>query len=174
MHALHTRSRSPVRRWLVACLFLLAVALPAAVMAQGIPGLSPADQQDIRDFTFDQDVFQRLQGVVTEGRKMNIKKSHLDMSKVKSLDDMANQVIEADPRIKPLLDKYRFSPRQFLVANLALVSTVMTMRYAEQSGQADAVTGQLNPANVRFYKAHRQAMDELVNAGAEQGQAQGQ
>lgn len=172
MHVTHASRHPLVRRWLAPCLLLLIMLLPATVMAQGMPGLSTADQQDIHNFTFDQDVFQRLEGVVTEGREMNIKKSHLDMSKVHSLNEMAAQVVKADPRIKPLLDKHGFTPRQFLVANLALVSTVMSVRYAEEAGQEDALKGQINPANVAFYKAHRSAMDKLVDAGARQAQPQ--
>lgn len=166
MHASIRASRPWTRRWLAPCLFLLVLLLPGMAVAQGIPGLSAADQADIHDFTFNQDVFERLQAVVTEGRAMDIKKSHLDMSKVASLNDMAAQMIQADPRIKQLLEKHGFTPREFLVANLSLVSTVMTVRYAEQAGQEEAMEKGLNPANVRFYKAHRAAMDALVNAGA--------
>lgn len=157
-------SRHPqARRWLVACLFSLVLLLPALAMAQ-VPGLSAADRADIQNFTLNQDVLNRLKSVMTEGRAMDIKKSHPDMTKVHSLDDMAGQIVAADPRIKPLLAKHGFTPRQFLVADLALVSTVMTVRYAEKSGQEQAMEGQLNPANVRFYKAHKASMDALVNA----------
>lgn len=150
------------RRWLVACLFSLVLLLPALAMAQ-TQGLSAADRADVQNFTLNQDVLNRLKAVMTEGRAMNIKKSHLDMTKVHSLDDMADQIVAADPRIKPLLAKHGFTPRQFLVANLALVGTVMTVRYAEKSGHEKAMESQLNPANVRFYKAHKTTMDALVN-----------
>ncbi|HET8554158.1 MAG TPA: hypothetical protein VFL78_04960 [Rhodanobacteraceae bacterium] len=156
---------SQVRRWFATCLFTLVLLLPALAMAQ-VPGISAADRADIQNFTLNEDVVGRLKGVMTEGRAMHIKKSHLDMAKVHSLDDMADQIVSADPRIKPLLAKHGFTPRQFLVANLALVGTVMTVRYAEKSGKEKALESQLNPANVSFYKKHKAAMDALVNPPA--------
>ncbi len=153
---------SRVRCWFGTCLVALALLLPCIAMAQ-TPGLSEADRADIHAFTLNNDVLDRLQAVKDEGRAMDIKKSHLDMKKVHSLDDMAGQMVAADPRVKPLLAKHGFTPRQFLVANLALVSTVMTVRYAEKSGQEKSLEGQLNPANVRFYKSHKAAIDALVN-----------
>lgn len=165
MKSFASMRRSPIRGWFAACLFTLVLLLPAMAMAQ-VPGLSAADSADIHDFTLNQDVVGRLKDVMTEGRAMNIKKSHLDMTRVHSLDDMADQIVTADPRIKPLLAKHGFTPRQFLVANLALVSTVMTVRYAEKSGNPKALEGQLNPANVRFYKEHKASLDALVNSPA--------
>lgn len=165
MHSPIVIRRPLLRRWLAPCLFLLALLLPTFAVAQGIPGLSSADQTDIRNFTLNEDVFNRLQSVVTEGRAMHIKRMNVDMSKVSSLDEMADQMMAADPRTKALLSKHGFAPRQFLVANLALASTVMTMRYAEQTGQADAMTGQLNPANVKFYEEHKAAIDKMMTTG---------
>lgn len=156
---------SQVRPWFAACLFTLVLLLPVMAMAQ-VPGLSAADRADIRNFTLNEDVVGRLKDVMTEGRAMNIKKSHPDMTKVHSLDDMANQIVSADPRIKPLLAKHGFTPRQFLVADLSLVSTAMTVRYAEKSGQQKAMESHLNPANVRFYKEHKASVDALLNAPA--------
>lgn len=143
-------------------LLLLAFLLPAMAVAQQASVLSAADRAEIQKFTLNDDVFNRLQAVTKEGRAMHIKKYRLDMTKVHSLDDMANQVVTADPRIKPLLSKHGFTPHQFLVANMALVGTVMTVRYAEQTGQEQKLEAQLNPANVSFYKSHKAAVDAMV------------
>lgn len=147
--------------WFAACLCLLALLLPAAAMAQK-PGLSAADRADIKAFTLDEDVFGRLKAVVDEGRRMHIKRSKMDMRQVHSLDDMASQLVAADPRVKPLLAKHGFTPRQFLVADLATVGTVMAMQRAQAAGKVEAVEARLNPANVQFYKAHKAEMDALV------------
>ncbi|HET7664342.1 MAG TPA: hypothetical protein VFK31_11980 [Rhodanobacteraceae bacterium] len=162
---------SQVRSWFAACLFALVLSLSAMAMAQ-VPGLSAADRADIRNFTLNEDVVGRLKDVMAEGRAMNIKKSHPDMTKVHSLDDMADQIVSADPRIKPLLAKHGFTPRQFLVADLSLVSTAMTVRYAEKSGQQKAMESHLNPANVRFYKEHKASVDALLNAPASAASSQ--
>jgi len=146
--------------WLAACLCLLML-LPAAAMAQK-PGLSAADRADIKAFTLDEDVFGRLKAVVDEGRRMHIKRSQMDMRKVHSLDDMASQLVAADPRVKSLLAKHGFTPRQFLVADLATVGTVMAMQRARATGKVEAVEARLNPANVQFYKAHKAEMDAMV------------
>jgi hypothetical protein len=162
------RSRS--WRWLVAVALACALLLPAVAMAQA-PGLSAADRADIKNFTLNQDVFNRLKTVMNEGRAMHIKRQQMDMSKVHSLNDMANQMVQADPRIKPLLAKHGFTPRQFLVANMALVTTVQMVRYGEKTGQTKALESQLNPANVRFYKQHKAAIDKLMNPAAASSQA---
>lgn len=155
--------RSPSRlRWLALALCVLVLLLPAMAVAQ-TPRLSAADRADIQAFTINSDVFQRLQNVVTQARAMHIKRSHLDMGHVHSLSGMAKEMVAADPRIKPLLAKNGFTPRQFLVADLALVETVMTMQRFQGTPQAKAAESQLNPANVRFYKAHKAAMDRLVH-----------
>ncbi len=152
-------------RWLAPLLCALALWLPAAAMAQA-PGFSAADQADIQNFTLNEDVFNRLQAVVEQGRAMHIKKTQLDMSKVHSLDDMAKQLVAANPKVKPLLASHGFTPRQFLVANLTLVRTVVLMQSAQGSKQEKAMESRLNPANVRFYKAHKAQMDALVHPAA--------
>ncbi|HET7267464.1 MAG TPA: hypothetical protein VFJ15_05090 [Oleiagrimonas sp.] len=156
-------SRYPAKalNWFAACLCMLALLLPVAVMAQQ-PGLTAADRADIKTFTINEDVFGRIQAVVDEGRRMHIKRSKMDMRKVHSLDDMAKQLVKADPRVKALLAKHGFTPRQFLVADLATVGTVMAMQRAQATGKVAAVAAQLNPANVQFYKSHKAAMDALV------------
>lgn len=162
MNTVASRQSSRSLSWLGTCFCVLALLLPAMAMAQR-PGLTAADRADIKSFTIDSDVFHRLKTVVTEARSMHMKRSHMDMRKVHSLDDMAHQLVSADPRIKPLLAKNGFTPRQFLVANLALVGTVMTMQRAQGTPQEKAIESQLNPANVRFYKAHKAEMDKLVH-----------
>ncbi len=161
MRTMFAHRQSPTRRWLAACFVLLALLLPGMALAQA-PGLSAADRADVQNFNLNDDVFSRLQAVTSEGRAMHINKSHLDMSKVHSLDDMAKQMVAADPRIKPLLAKHDFTPRQFLVANMALVGTVMAMRYGEKNGKEKAVESQLNPNNVSFYKSHKAAVDKMI------------
>lgn len=143
------------------CLCILAFWLPGLALAQA-PGLNAADRADIQAFTINNDVFQRLSTVMTQARALQIKRSPLDMSKVHSLDDMAKQMVASDPRIKPLLAKYGFTPRQFLVANMAVVGTTMTLERYVGTPQEASVESQLNPANVAFYKAHKAAMDALL------------
>lgn len=162
--AMHAVTRS--RHWQCLCWLLAAACagsllLPSAATAQA--ALTAADRADIEAFTFNTAVFHRLQAVVEQARGMAIQRSQLDMSQVHSLDDMANQLVAADPRIRTLLAQHGFTPRQFLVANLALVSTVVTLEQAAGTPQEQAVEARLNPANVRFYKAHKAAMEALVH-----------
>lgn len=161
MSAIIFQRRIIGRYWLIACLCVLALSVPLSAMAQQ-PGLSAADRADIKAFTIDADVFGRLKAVVEKGRSMHIKRSKMDMRKVHSLDDMAKQLVKADPRVTKLLAAHGFTPRQFLVADLATVGTVMAMQRAQAAGKVAAVEAQLNPANVQFYKAHKAEMDALV------------
>lgn len=154
-----------MRRWFAVCLFMLIGAAPALAMAQA-PGLNATDRADIKAFTLTDGVFQRLQAVTTEGRALHVNKHRLDMRKVHSLDDMAKQLTAADPRVEPLLARHGFTPRQFLVANMALIGTVMAMKYGERTGHVKAVESQLNPANVSFYQSHKAAIDKMLQAAA--------
>ncbi len=167
MQSVMPSSSSRHARWLCSALCALCLLLPAFAMAQS-PALTAADRADIKAFTITPDVFSRLQAVVAEAQKMHIKRARPDMSNVHSLDDVAHQLVATDPRIKPLLAKNGFTPRQFLVANLALVSTVVVMEQAAGTPQGKAAQSQLNPANVRFYKQHKAAMDALVRGSAPQ------
>ncbi|RAP59189.1 hypothetical protein [Oleiagrimonas sp. MCCC 1A03011] len=157
MHARHARFLSAHRamfllRW-AALLLLLA---PVLGMAQGVSQrLSASDRAEISNFQLNQDVLARLQAVTADGKAMHVKKSQLDMSKVHSLDDMADQLVSVDPRIKPLLSKHGFTPHQFVVANLALVGTAMAVRMERDPKMAKYIdTSKLNQHNVQFYKSH--------------------
>lgn len=163
IHMTHATAKksSIYKNFMGLCLCFLAFLLPVAGMAQAA-GLTAADRADIKAFTITSDVFHRLEAVVTQARAMHIKREHLDMSRVHSLADMAKQMATADPRIKPLLAKNGFTPRQFLVANMSFLSTVVSLRQAQGTPQEQAVESHLNPANVRFYKKHKAAMDRLV------------
>lgn len=155
-------SPRPLRRF--GCLlFVLLCMLPLTAMAQ-VPSLSAADRADVQAFTFNEDVFGRLQQVVAQAQALDLKRGQVDMNRVHSLADLAAQMVASDPRTKPLLTKYGFTPRQFLVANLALVTTVLPLQQARTPQQREAVEGKLNPANVRFYEAHKDAMVQMLYA----------
>lgn len=145
--------------WAVALCLLLA---PALAVAQVIPGLSPADRQDIQQFTLNENVLARLQAVASASGQMDFGPGTGRPENVQSLDDMAKRMIKADDRIQPMLKRHGFTPRGYLVANLAVLSTVMTVRYAQQTGEKKLIRQRLEPDNVRFYKRHKQAMDELA------------
>lgn len=166
MHPLASSHRFLHLRWLLAACCALTLMLPGMATAQA--ALTAADRADVQAFTINAEVLSRLKAVVAQARTMHIRRSQPDMSKVHSLEDMARQLVATDPRIKPLLAKHGFTPRQFLVANLALVSTVLTMEQVAGTPQEKAVESHLNAANVRFYKQHKAAMDALVHGSAPQ------
>jgi hypothetical protein len=165
---MHSIQPSVHRRFFVFGLILLGLVFSAASVAQGAPQrFSAADRAEIAGFTLNMDVLNRLQAVTSEGRAMHLAKSRLDMSKVHSLDDMATQLVAVDPRIKPLLAKHGFTPHQFLVANLALVGTAMTMRMERDPQMAKRVDkSDLNQANMRFYKAHEAQIVQMLQGGS--------
>ncbi|KGI77319.1 hypothetical protein LF63_0110560 [Oleiagrimonas soli] len=148
----------------VALLMLLA---PALGMAQGVSQrLNAADRAEIANFQLNQDVLARLQAVTADGQSMHIKKSQLDMSKVHSLDDMADQLVAVDPRIQPMLAKHGFTPHQFVVANLALVGTAMAVQMQRDPKMAQYVeSDKLNQHNVDFYKSHESQILRMMQQG---------
>ncbi|HET7358819.1 MAG TPA: hypothetical protein VFJ04_01610 [Rhodanobacteraceae bacterium] len=164
MTAIPSRSLPWSLRWMLCALCLLM--LPAAAMAQARQTMTPADQAEIAGFKLNEDVITRMAALTAEGRGMQIKKATLDMGTIHSLDDMAAQVVAGDPRIEPLMRKHGFTPHQFLVANLALVSAAMAANMQADPEMAKHVdASKVNMDNVRFYQAHQAQIDRLMQGG---------
>lgn len=154
---------------------LLMCLVPFQLFAQGAPPspFTPADKAAIAHYTLNQDVFNRLLAVVTDAHAQGIDKEphQPDMSKVHSLDDLTNQITGADPRIAPLLSKHGFTPRDYMLANMAMANAVM----ASEAKQNPQMAGYLDPsqenaANVSFYEAHKAQLDAMRQQAAGNGQ----
>lgn len=149
------------------CLGLLSLALGVSSLAhaQLVPGgLPESDKQLIKGYTLNEDVFRRLAAATREARAQGIPpQAAPDPSKVHSLDDLAKQAMSGDPRIPALVSKYGFTPREFMLANIALSNAVM----AVQSRRDVVLAGDLNqawvnPDNVRFVDAHKDDVTALL------------
>lgn len=155
-------------RFLSACrLAVIALVLGATplVHAQMAPaGLPDADKQQIKKYTLTEDTFGRLASATREARADGIQpQASPDPSKVHSLDDLANQAMAADPRIPVLVKKYGFTPREFMLANIALMNAVM----AVQARNDPALSSNLNqvwinPDNIRFVESHQSDIQALL------------
>jgi hypothetical protein len=171
-------SASPLVRRLgkfCACLLVACAAAPSFAMAQDTAppaqgrgpaaDLPEADKAAIAQYTISEDAFTRLLAVTDEARKAGIKpnESAADFSKVHNLDDLANQVVSSDPRIKPLITQHGFTPRDFLLVNLALSNAAMAIQAEANPEQAKYVDqGKINKANVAFVEAHRPQIMQLM------------
>lgn len=152
--------------WLLCALLVMLAALPSLAMAQSAAqSLGPADRAEIAHFQLNTDVLARLQAVVAESRRMEVRRGQLDMSQVHSLDDMARQLVAVDPRIQPLLERNGFTPHQFVVANLALVTTAMAVSMKRNPGGGSVPT---DTANMRFYEHHEAQINRLLQSGSAQ------
>lgn len=150
------------------CAAVLVSALafaPLAMAQQQGPVLPEADKQAILQYTITEDSFTRLAATTEEARKAGIKpnESNADFSKVKTLDDLANTVVSSDARIKPLIAKHGFTPREFLLVNIALSNAAMAIQAQSNPEQAKLVDqSKINTANVAFVNAHRQQIAALM------------
>ena len=175
-------------RYILAALLATAAVAPAAVFAQqaapadqSAPAAKPdsqlpaADKQAIQNYNLTDDVFNRIVKVSQEAKKEGIKPkdAKTDFSKIHSLDDLAAQITAADPRIEPLIKKYGFTPREFLLANLAVTNAAIASE-AKNNPQMAAYVDQskVNQQNVAFYEAHKAQINALMtqddaNAGAQ-------
>ena len=152
--------------WLLRLGVLLLAAVPAVALAQSdMQHLKPADRAEIASFKLDTDVLARLQAVVAESHRMSVRKAPLDMTRVHSLDDMARQLVAVDPRIQPLLARNGFTPHQFVVANLALVTAAIAVNMKRQGGQAANVP---ETANMRFYERHEAQIGRMLQNASQQ------
>lgn len=148
----------------LAVMALLLTAVPL-VHAQVAPASLPdADKQQIKKYTLTDDTFGRLAAATREARSAGIPpQASPDASKVHSLDDLANQAMSADPRIPVLVKKYGFTPREFMLANIALMNAVM----AVQARNDPALSGNLNQVwinadNIRFVESHQSDVQALL------------
>lgn len=161
-------------RFVLAALLAAASVAPAAVFAQDAappPSANPAnaipaaDKQAIQNYNLNDDVFNRIVKVSQEAKKEGIKPkdAKTDFSKIHSLDDLAAQVTAADPRIEPLIKKYGFTPREFLLANLAVTNAAIASE-AKNNPQMAAYVDQskVNQQNVTFYEAHKAQINALM------------
>ncbi|KLD75460.1 hypothetical protein Y886_26915 [Xanthomonas hyacinthi DSM 19077] len=159
-----------------------AAVAPAAVFAQqaapadqSAPAANPAsqipaaDKQAIQNYNLNDDVFNRIVKVSQEATKNGIKPkdAKTDFSKIHSLDDLAAQITAADPRIEPLIKKYGFTPREVLLANLAVTNAAIASE-AKNNPQMAAYVDQskVNQKNVAFYESHKSQINALMNEDA--------
>lgn len=143
----------------------LVLGVVPLVHAQVSPASLPdADKQQIKKYTLTDDVYGRLAAATREARATGIPpQAAPDPGKVHSLDDLANQAMSADPRIPALVKKYGFTPREFMLANIALMNAVM----AVQARNDPALSGNLNQVwinadNIRFVESHQSDVQALM------------
>lgn len=134
---------------------------------QHAAGLSAADKQAISSYNFNEDNFKRLVDATREAHKEGIKPKQPDYSKVHSLDDLANLTTGQD--FPPLLKKYGFTPREYLLANLALMNAGIVVHAKTQpDGLKYLDKSRINAANVSFYEAHEAQIAALQSELAEE------
>lgn len=162
-------------RYILAALLATATVVPASTFAQEAapaPAANPAsqipaaDKQAIQNYNLNDDVFNRIVKVSQEAKAQGIKPkdAKTDFSKIHSLDDLAAQVTNSDPRIAPLIKKYGFTPREFLLANLAVTNAAIASE-AKNNPQMAAYVDQskVNQKNVAFYESHKDKINALMN-----------
>jgi hypothetical protein len=158
-------------RYILAALLAAASVAPVAAIAQEAAPANPAsaipaaDKQAIQNYNLTDDIFDRIVKVSEEAKKEGIKPkdAKTDFSKIHSLDDLAAQVTAADPRIAPLIKKYGFTPREFLLANLAITNAAIASE-AKNNPQMAAYVDQskVNKQNVAFYESHKAKINSLM------------
>jgi hypothetical protein len=164
-------SMSVSDRVLRACRLVLVVAvlgLVSLVHAQGAPsGLPDADKQQIKKYTLNEDVFNRLVAATKDARAQGITpRAAPDPSKVHSLDDLAAQAMAGDERIPALVKKYGFTPREFMLANIALTNAILAVQARNDPATAHNLNPVwVNPDNIRFIDAHQAEIAALMQGG---------
>lgn len=146
------------------------LALVSLSHAQQVPIFSAADKQAIESYSLNEDNFKRLVGATKEAHDLGINPPQpQNFSNVHSLDDLANLPVAQDKRIAPLLQKYGFTPREFLLANFALMNAGIAVQAKSHPEAAQYMDkNRINPANVSFYEAHEAqiaALQQELNGG---------
>jgi vacuolar-type H+-ATPase subunit I/STV1 len=161
----------PVKFRYILAASLLALA-PAAFAQQAAPAapntasqIPASDKQAIQTYTLTDDVFNRIVKVSQEAKKQGIepKNAQTDFSKIHSLDDLAKQITDSDPRIEPLIKANGFTPREFLLANLAVTNAAIASEAKKNPQMAQYVDqSKVNQKNVAFYEAHKDKINALM------------
>lgn len=140
----------------------MAPALSFAQAAQ--PTLPAADMQAIKDFNLTEDVLNRIAAATKEARQLGIRSQAApDPSKVHNLDDLANQAIASDPRIGDLIKKHGFTPRDFMIANIALVNAILVVQSRSNPDMAKSIDqSKVNMNNVVFVEKHQEQIQAMM------------
>jgi hypothetical protein len=120
--------------------------------------------QAIKNYNLNDDVFNRLITTTKEARAAGIKpQAGPGPGQVKNLDELADRAVSGDARIKPLIQKNGFTPREFMLANLALMNAAIAWQ-AKSDPQAAAQIDQskVNQANVVFFESHQAQLNALM------------
>ncbi|MBB3226005.1 hypothetical protein FHW69_000595 [Luteibacter sp. Sphag1AF] len=156
---------------------MLAAFAPVAAFAQQAPAAAPAasanpasaipeaDRKAIQNYNLNDDVFNRIIAVSREAKAKGIKpdQGSMDPSKIHSLDDLAAAVVGADSRIGPLIKAHGFTPREFLLANLAVTNAVMASQAKNDPEMAKYIDpSKVNQANVAFIDSHKAQIEALM------------
>ncbi|WP_266168989.1 hypothetical protein [Dyella subtropica] len=165
-----TTQRKPgmATAWLFGLWLAFAALLPHPAAAQSATqGLTEADKQQIKDYKLNEDVFGRLMAATKEARTQGIRSQATpDPTKVHNLDDLAAQAMSGDARIAPLIKKYGFSPREFMLANIALMNAAIVVQSRSDPAVAKAIDqSKVNMANVTFYESHQAKIAALMGGG---------
>jgi hypothetical protein len=132
------------------------------------PELPAADQQAIKDYSLNEDVLGRLLAVTKAARAQNIRPQPApDPSKVHNLDDLAAYAIGSDAKLAPLVKQHGFTPREFLLANLALMNAALAVQARNDPNLAKTIDqSKVNTANVAFFESHQQQIAAQMSEGA--------
>lgn len=145
--------------------FAAVLSVASLSHAQMAPtGLPEADKQLIKNYTLNEDVFNRLAAATKEAQAQGIRpQAAPDPTKIHSLDDLAAQAMVGDSRIPALVKKYGFTPREFMLANIALTNAILAVQARNDPALANDLNQVwINPNNIRFVDSHQAQIQALM------------
>jgi hypothetical protein len=150
-------------------LALVAATLVASVAASSAHALTPAEKQEIYNFTLTDSFLQRYTAAMEEGNANHIGMADHDtdskkaLEAMRSLDTMTAQVSKSPP-VVALLQRHGLSPRQVVLGGLVLLRLQMADMVAANPAMAKyagASKAETSPANAAFYHSHRAQIAKL-------------
>lgn len=153
-------------RGLVA-LFVLMLALSLPALAQQGGRFDPMGRSEVRQYQLSESFLHKIEAVTRDGQAMHLK-NRLDPSGATSIDELA-QRLDKIPEAHQLLQKYGISAHEYLVGSFAMIGAVLTAHMRADPKTAQYVDdSKVNEANVKFYKAHQDEIDRLMQTGSRQ------
>lgn len=138
-----------------------------AIAAPALTAQQQADKAAILDFPLSMDVIERLAQVSRESAAAHVAcTDERDLQGARSLDAMAHTLEIRRPRAVPILARHGFTPKQFLTASSALITTrIAADTLARLEGPfADMFKKEhdYSDQNLAFYQAHREEIAAVM------------
>jgi cell division protein FtsL len=126
--------------------------------------LTPADQQEIQNFTLTDDFLKRFEGVAAADHGRLEEKDPAKLRVMMASLDSISAAVASAPAAKAVLDQYGLTPRQAAVGSIVLMRAQMADTMLADPKQAKYLDKSRipNARHMAFYRAHKADITKVL------------